>query len=170
MPADTMMEILIRIQQSEVCQWIRGTESIFGYYGILTLHTIGMGIVVGIAAAIELRIDGFAPALQLAPLEKFFPALWIGFWINAISGTILLATDAVHKLVSVDFYLKMAFIAVAVVTLQMVRRDVFRRPAIEKAPVPARVKALAVVSLACWLGAIISGRLLPYLVPSSGLR
>src|ERR1700726_3800237 len=107
-----MMDVLMRIQQSEFCQWIRGTESVFGYYGILTLHTIGMGIVVSISACIELRVLGFAPGLRLGPLEQLFPVLWLGFWINALSATILLATDATNKLASVDFYLKMTLIAV----------------------------------------------------------
>jgi hypothetical protein len=163
-----MMDVLMRIQHSELCQWILGTESVFGYYGILTLHTIGMGIVVSISACIELRVLGFAPGLSLAPLEQFFPLLWLGFWINALSGTILLATDATHKLVSLDFYLKMALIAVAVVTLRMVRKDIFRHDAIDTASLSTRVKALAFLSLVCWLGAIISGRLLPYVVPTGG--
>ena len=72
---------------------------------------IGMGFVVGISATIDLRILGFAPALRLAAMEKFLPVLWLGFWVNAITGTILLAIDVVNKLANVDFYIKMAFIA-----------------------------------------------------------
>ena len=67
------MHLLLRIEQSGICQWIRGTDSIFGYYGILTVHAIGMGIAVGINACVDLRILGFAPALPLGPMEKFLP-------------------------------------------------------------------------------------------------
>src|SRR5215510_13821207 len=111
------MDFLLKIQHSGFCQWVRESESIFSYSGILLLHTIGMGFVVGINACIDLRILGFAPAIRLAGLEKYFPMLWAGFWVNAATGTILLAIDIVDKLSNVDFYIKMAFIALAVVCL-----------------------------------------------------
>jgi len=157
-----MMHLLLRIEQSGICQWIRSTDSIFGYYGILTVHAIGMGIAVGINACIDLRILGFAPALPLAPMEKFLPLLWLGFWLNAVSGTILLATDATHKLVNPDFYVKMLFIALALANLQLLQAQVFRDPQVDTTPLSTKARILAVTSLAWWLGAIIAGRLLAY--------
>ena len=128
-----------------------------------------MGVVVGINAGIDLRILGLAPALPLAPMEKFFPLLWVGFWINAITGVILLAADATTKMTNADFYVKMACIALALVNLRMLRTRVFRDPFIDKKPLTFDVKFLAVTSLAFWLGAIISGRLMAYIGPVSGL-
>ena len=156
------MDFLLKIEQSGFSQWIRSSESLVGYTGILLLHTIGMGVVVGIGACIDLRILGFAPALRLTGLEKFFPTLWFGFWLNAISGTILLAIDLAKKLGNADFYVKMAFIAVAVVTLRMLRTDVFGDPSMDDRPPSSKARILAVTSLVCWLGAIVSGRLLAY--------
>ena len=49
----------------------------------------------------------------------------------------------------------MIFIAVAVVTVQMLRRDVFRDPAMDDKPPSSRAKVLALTSLVCWLGAIV---------------
>ena len=89
-----MMDFLQSIEQNGFCQWVRQSESIFAFSGVLLLHTIGMGFVVGLNACIDLRILGFAPALRLAAMEKFFPVLWFGFWLNAITGTILLGVDA----------------------------------------------------------------------------
>jgi hypothetical protein len=157
-----MMQLLLRVEQSGLSQWIRSTDSIFGYYGILTVHAIGMGIVVGISACVDLRVLGFAPALPLAPMERFLPVLWLGFWMNAASGTILLASDATHKLVNPDFYVKMLFIALALGNLQLLKAHVFRDPQVDTAPASTGVKILAVTSLACWLGAIVAGRLLAY--------
>jgi hypothetical protein len=129
-----------------------------------------MGFVVGVNATIDIRILGFAPAVRLSALEKFFPVLWLGFWLNAITGTILLAADAVHKLANPDFYIKMVFIALAVVNLQMLRSNVFRDPLIDKVPPSAKAKVLALTSLIFWLGAITSGRLLAYVGPGSGVK
>jgi len=156
------MHLLLRIEQSGICQWIRSTDSIFGYYGILTVHAIGMAIAVGINACIDLRILGFAPALPLAPMEKFLSLLWLGFWMNAVSGTILLATDATHKLVNPDFYVKMLFIALALANLQLLKAHVFRDSQVDTKSLSVKARVLAVTSLACWLGAIIAGRLLAY--------
>ncbi len=163
-----MMDFLLKIQQSGFSQWIRESDSIFSYSGILLLHTIGMGFVVGINACIDLRVLGFAPAVRIAGMERFFPVLWLGFWVNTITGTILLAIDAVNKLENVDFYIKMAFIALALINLRMLRGNVFRDPSIDKLPPSSKAKILALTSLIFWLGAITSGRLLAYVGPGSG--
>jgi hypothetical protein len=128
-----------------------------------------MGVVVGINAGIDLRILGLAPALPLAPMEKFFPLLWIGFWVNAFTGVILLAADATTKMMNPDFYVKMGFIALAIINLRMIRNRVFRDPFIDKKPMTPDAKVLAVTSMIFWLGAITAGRLMAYVGPVSGL-
>src|SRR5436190_10536652 len=119
-----MTDFLLKIQESGFCQWVRQSDSLFAFSGILLMHTIGMGFVVGINACIDLRILGFAPAVRLSGMAKFFPVLWLGFWINAVTGVILVGVDAVHKLHNVDFYVKMVFIALAIVNLQMMKAQV----------------------------------------------
>jgi len=138
-----MMDFLRLIEQSSFSQWVTGSSSVFAFPSILLLHTIGMGVVVGISAGIDLRILGLAPALPLAPMEKFFPLLWIGFGVNAVTGTILLAADATTR--------------------------VFNEPLVDKKPLTSDVKLLAVTSMIFWLGAITAGRLMAYLGPVSGL-
>jgi hypothetical protein len=148
--------------------WIRTNSSVFAYPGILLLHTIGMGIIVGVSAGIDLRILGLAPAIRLAPLEKFLPVLWFGFWINAITGTLLLIADASGKMTNPDFWVKMVFIALAVINLRMLKTQVFRDPQIDKGTLSTHVKILAATSLFFWLGAITAGRLLAYVGQSIG--
>jgi hypothetical protein len=128
-----------------------------------------MGVVVGINAGINLRILGFAPALPLAPMERFLPLLWVGFWVNATTGVVLLAADATTKLLNPDFYVKMIFIALALINLRILVKSVFRDPHVDKVPPSMNSKILAVTSLICWLGAITAGRLLAYVGPVSGL-
>jgi hypothetical protein len=111
-----------------------------------------MGFVVGINACIDIRILGFAPAVRLSALERFFPVLWFGFWVNAITGTILLGVDLTSKLANPDFYVKLAFIALALWNLGMLRTQVFRDPLIDKIPPSAKAKILTVLSLTFWLG------------------
>jgi hypothetical protein len=165
-----MMDVLLKIQESGFSQWVRESESLFAFAGILLVHTIGMGFVVGVNATMDIRILGFAPAVRLSALQKFFPVLWLGFWMNAITGTILLGADAVNKMRNPDFYVKMVFIALAIINLRMLKKQVFQDPLIDKVPPSARAKVLAVTSLLLWLGAITSGRLLAYVGPGSGVK
>lgn len=164
------MDFLIRIEQTGFSTWVRESTSILAFPTILLLHTIGMALVVGVNAGIDLRILGIASELPLVPLEKYFPILWAGFWMNAVSGTALLAADASTKLANPVFYVKMVFIALAVINLRLIRTHVFRDPLIDKRPPSTNIKILALTSLIFWFGAITAGRLMAYLGPVSGLN
>jgi len=153
------MDFLLKIEESGFSQWVREADSLFAFPGILLLHTIGMGLVVGINATFDFRVLGFAPSVRLRAIEKFFPVMWLGFWINAATGAILLAVNATKLTHNPDFYVKLTFIALAVINLKVLRRRVFLS---EDLSPSTSVKVLAVTSLIFWLGAITSGRLLAY--------
>jgi len=157
-----MTNILLQIEESGFAQWVRESDSLFAYAGILLVHTVGMGFVVGINATIDLRILGFAPAVRLRSLQKFFPVLWVGFWMNAITGTILLGIHATKLTHNPDFYIKLAFIALALINLRMLRKQVFADEIIDKAPPSMKAKMLGITSLLFWTGAVTCGRLLAY--------
>src|SRR5262245_40813444 len=109
----------MRIQETALSTWVRESSSILAFPTILLLHTIGMGVVVGVNAGFDLRILGVAQGVPLAPMEKYFPVLWAGFWMNAVTDVILLAADASTKLANPVFFVKMIFIALAVIFLRM---------------------------------------------------
>ena len=162
-----MMNFLHMIEDTGFSTWVRESPSIWSFPVILLIHTLGMGFIVGVSAGIDLRILGMAPALRLAPMEKFLPILWFGFWVNAITGTMLLMADASMKLTNPDFYVKMAFIALSLINLSMIRKYVFRDPLIETGKFSSKARFLAWSSLFCWLVVITSGRLLAYVGSTS---
>lgn len=164
-----MMEFLSKMEHLPFSEWVLQSPSIWAYATILTTHTIGMMIVAGIAGIIDLRLVGVGPTTPVRPLERLFPLAWWGFWINAITGTILLMADATTKLTNLDFYVKMVFVFTGVWLLVVIRKKVFRDPDLDKVPLPGSVKGLAWLSLICWVGAITAGRLLAYLGPVSGV-
>ena len=153
------MDFLLKIEQSGFSQWVREADSLFAFPGILLLHTMGMGLVVGISALFNFRVLGFAPSVKLRALEKFFPVMWVGFWINAITGAILLGVNATKLTHNPVFYVKLGFIALAVINVKVLRRKVFLE---EETSLSATARVLAVTSLIFWLGAVTSGRLLAY--------
>jgi hypothetical protein len=163
------MNFLSTVENWPYCIWIRESGSLWAYPTILFLHTLGLGVVMGLNSAIDLRVLGFASRMPIKPLERFFPWIWWGFWINAISGVILLMADATTKMINPVFYVKMVFIALAVVVLVLLRKNVFDNPGVEKSYVAASAKVLAGLSLLFWIGAVTAGRLMAYLGPVSGV-
>jgi hypothetical protein len=163
------MDVLNAIQDSGLGIWVRESGSLWSYPMIVFLHAAGLSIVVGLNAAIDLRLLGFAPRIPLAPLGHLFPYMYAGFWINALSGVLLLIGDAATMLVNPVFYIKLAFIALAVINLAALRRVVFDGRNSGQALARAH-KVLAVTSLALWTGAITAGRLTAYLGPAAALR
>jgi hypothetical protein len=153
------------LENTGFSMWVRESPTIFAFPTVLLLHTVGMALCVAVSAGINFRILGFAPSLKLSPLARLFPILWLGFWMNAITGTVLVMQDASNKLFNIDFYVKMLFIALAVVALRAIRKRVFLNPQIDKAPLDGNVKVLAGLSLFFWVGAITCGRLLAYVGP-----
>src|SRR5436305_791468 len=147
------MEFLRALETTGFSVWVRESGSLWSFPGILLVHTYGMGIMVGVILAIDLSILGLVPALPLAPLRKFFPLIWTAFWLNAITGTMLLVADATTKLTNPDFGVKMAFIVLAVINQRLIQRRLFRRdesPIAEgdsnrSMPLPAGAKALAMM-------------------------
>lgn len=156
------MHFLEFLENMSFSQWVKNAPTIWAFPTILVVHTIGMGIVAGGSAMISLAVLGFWPAAPLKPFERLFPFMWAAFWINAVSGTMMLVADATTKLTTLDFYLKMAFVFAGIYVLVRMRRQIFDDPQLDQVPLNGSAKVLAWASLACWFGAITSGRLLAY--------
>jgi len=152
----------VRLESTALSTWIRDAPTVWAFPAILTCHTIGMGIVAGINAAIALRILGVAPTVPVGEMKRFLSAMWFGFWLNAVSGVLLLIAYPTKALTNPLFYFKLTLIALAVWFVQLIGRRVFRFPIAPGAPMPGRAKAFAVGSIALWAGAITAGRLLAY--------
>ena len=157
-----MQEFLESIQYSGFGLWVAGGDTIFAYPTILALHTLGLGIVVGMSAIIDCRVLGVARSVPLADLERLFRVMWWGFALNATTGVVLFIAAAADKAYQEIFYVKLAFIALALMTASRIRRTVFGRSTDLNRPMPQNAKVLAVASLFLWMGAIVAGRLMAY--------
>jgi hypothetical protein len=86
----------------------------------------------------------------------------LGFWVNAVSGVLLLIGYPTKALTNPVFYLKLLLIAAGMVLLVRIGRQAFdERPAADTGSSPS-LRRLAIISLICWTGAITAGRLLAY--------
>ena len=158
------MEFFIWLQDTNFAHWVASSPSLLAYPTVLTLHTVGMAIVVGTCAVMDLRLLGVGADVPLTALRGVPRLVWTGFLINAATGLALFTTDAEHKAVQTIFYIKLALIFGALLIYARIRRLVFRRPRALAAPISSEAKALAVLSLIFWTGATVAGRLMAYLL------
>jgi hypothetical protein len=156
-----MGPLLHALQTSAFSNWVVGSESIWAYPMILTMHTVGLGIVVGAAVIVDLRLLGVGPAIPIEEVQRVFPIFWVGFFINLVSGVMLFVSEAEDKATQPVFLIKLILIAIGVVVTARIRRVLFGRGSTPMLASGART--LAVGSLVVWGGAIVAGRLMAYL-------
>ena len=150
------------LQNSAFTEWFLGSDSIWTYPTVLTLHTVGMAILVGASFVIHLRVLQIAPDIPLRRLLPLYRFIWIGFAINLLSGLALFVTEAADRVVDPVFYLKMASIAAALwLGVIVKRRAIDPEGASDVATGLSR--SMAAASLALWTIAIVAGRLMAYL-------
>lgn len=151
------------LEATALATWTRQSPSLWAYPTILTLHTVGLGIVVGASAVIDFRLLGFAPRIAMPSLSPLFRMILWAFVLNAATGVVLFMSDATTKSKQPIFYIKLTLIALALWNTNLVRRGIQRDGPIGAPLNSPRYRRLAVVSLILWAGAITAGRLMAYL-------
>jgi hypothetical protein len=155
--------MLEAIENSAYAVWVRESPSIFAYTSILSLHAIGLAVIVGINYLIALRLLGFVPGIPLPALRKLFPWMYLGFAINAFSGGSLLAANLTADLGNWLFIAKLVFIAFAMINLELTRMWVFDKPVVT-APdsLPKHSRTVAIAAFVLWGLAMVAGRFTAY--------
>jgi hypothetical protein len=154
------MTFLQWLEASTFSSWLKESPSLLAYPAVLFLHAVGLVFTAGPSAVVSLRLLGVGRRLPVAPLDRVFPVIWIGFWTSLVSGLVMLAVDATTKLANPLFGVKMIFVAASVMLMVLVRRLVKRQDAAR--PEQVRGRWLAAASLICWAGAIAAGRFMAY--------
>jgi len=146
------------LEATPLSTWLRESTSVLAFPSILAAHTIGLGILVGLSTALDLRLLGVARRIPVAEFGGYAPLMWGGLGLNVVSGLALLLAYPTKALTNPVFYLKLGLVVAALWLLQVSLRRVR-----EGAPgVTDGLQRLAVASLVCWAGAIAAGRLLAY--------
>jgi hypothetical protein len=158
----TMQDLFVNLESSSLATWLRESNTIWAYPMVLTLHTVGLALLVGANATLDLRLLGFGRSIPLAVMERSFRVMWIGFWINAASGALLFVADATTKGSTRLFAMKLGLVVLGVVVIMATRRVAFGKDA-EGVTVSGLAKGLAALSLVIWVAAIAAGRLMAYL-------
>lgn len=152
------------LEQTDLSQFIRGGS--FAFPLILTAHVLGAGFIAGTGAAVAFRLLGVARGVPAALFERFYPVLWAGLALNIASGLLLLDAYPYKAFTNPVFFLKLSLVACGVYLAVRIRDGVLRAPPWQsraaRQAILEKPKVLATLSLGCWAGALIAGRLLAY--------
>jgi hypothetical protein len=159
-----MEQMMVWLERTALGVWTRESGSIWAYPTVLTLHTVGLGIVVGASAVVDFVLLGFAPRVRIPALTPLFRFIWWAFALNAATGVVLFVSEATDKSRQPVFYVKLGLIALALWNTALIQGIICRAADVLPSSAEARSgRRLAAASLGLWIGAIVAGRLMAYL-------
>ena len=156
------MSILESLSQTSLVLWV--AESDYGYPFVLTMHAIGMALVVGIVLALNLRVLGLAKGISLAALREFFRVAWIGLAINLVSGSLLFCANYTAFLHNTAFITKLSLLIVGGIGTGVLAKELkLHTTSAMGSEMPSqKARLIAAISVIVWLGAITAGRIVGY--------
>ncbi len=152
------METFARFENTPLSIWFR--ESGVAFFSTLTLHSLAMGLVVGINIALGLRLAGFARSIPLQGLRHFYPLHWFCALLILLSGIGLLIAYPAKALTNPVFYLKLCALSVALLLSRYFQNWMASQDD-EINPTP-HLRRLAIIMLVLWIITITAGRFLAY--------
>jgi hypothetical protein len=158
-----MTDFLTWLEDTSYSEWI--LTSAEGWPMMLSIHAIGLALIVGIVFAMNLRMLGFYSTIPLTSLYDILRIAWIGIVLNVVTGLSIFMTQANSYVVSTPFRLKMTFIILGIANLVYTQKVLQREAASWQAAaaVPRNGILLAISSLILWILAVVTGRLIAYI-------
>lgn len=157
------MGFITWIEETSLAELIR--VSIYGYPIMITLHSLGLAIMVGMSSVLSLRVLGLFKAIPYPALQKLLKVAWVGFIINFISGTALFSSQATYFIVHWVFLLKMAMVILGAIFVGIMQSMINTALASGNAEAAsgAGLKLMAWLVLAAWTIGMVAGRLIAYI-------
>ena len=132
-----------------------------------SLHFLGLSFLIGTVGLFDLRLLGVGQGISYQHLHRLIPFGVFGYCINVITGTMFLSSAPDQYLYNPAFQTKIGLMAIAGLNMllyyQITNRHVQQTNSNAQAGLSA--KSAAIISLACWCGIIICGRLITYFRP-----
>ena len=157
------MGFIAWIENTSLAEMVR--VSAYGYPVMITLHSLGLAIMVGLSVILSLRVIGLFPAIPYSALQKLLKVAWVGFIINFISGSSLFASQATAFIVDWVFLLKMAMVIVGAIMVGVMQSMINTALASGggSAESSGALKLVAWLAIGAWTIGMVAGRLIAYL-------
>lgn len=151
------------LETTGLATWV--AVSLWGYPMMLSLHVVGLAIVVGIFSMRDLTLLGLFPGIRPSAFLGISKLAWLGFSVNAVSGFALFASQATVFVTSVPFLVKIGCIVAGMVLAGVIQSRLRNETSLGDsiAAISKSTKIIASISLVFWAAAIIAGRLIAYI-------
>jgi hypothetical protein len=128
-----------------------------------TLHFIGLSLLFGVAALVDLRMLGMMKSISFKALHRLLPWGILGFGLNTITGMLFFVGAPQQYTTNAVFHWKLALMMLA--GINVLYFTIFKEPwevgAGDDAPLTAKVVAVAALILV--VGVLYCGRMLPFI-------
>ena len=156
------MGFLEALEATAFADWV--LISMLGFPTLIALHSIGMGVAVGLSLIVALRLNRVITSLDARLLPRLLTLAVSGFVLNLITGLALFVSRGTEYIASGIFLLKMLFVVISAAIMFWLRRRLIVAAQMADAQVvDGRAIQMSVVFTVTWLCAVITGRLIAYL-------
>lgn len=153
-----METFLAGLEATPLAQYLR--HSRWGYAAVSGAHILGIALLVGAIVPLNLRLLGFWEKVRREDLLRVLvPAAATGLALAIVFGAMLFSVRA-QEYASIGFFqAKLALIALGIVSALTLHRGY---GLLLEGASRARLRSHALVSIACWVGALACGRLIAF--------
>ena len=152
------------LQRTSVAVQIR--DSLFTFPVLESIHVVGLALVFGTIAILDLRLLGVASTDR--PVSRLMADLlkwtWAAFALTALTGGLMFSTNALVYFHNTFFRAKMVLLVLAAVNMLVFELTARKTMSSwDRGPTtPSIAKVVATVSLVIWVGVIVAGRVIGF--------
>ena len=142
-------------------------NSPWGWPTAESIHFLGLCLLIGCVGVFDLRMLGIGRGISYVQMHKLVKVGVFGYILNVTTGIMFLTTAPDQYLFNPAFQSKLLFMLVAGLNMLWfyAHHSVSVKMTDSIASVTYRVKVIAMISLLCWMGVVICGRLITYFRP-----
>ncbi len=157
------MALLSWMESTAYSEWI--VAGLVGWPLMLSMHAVGLAIVVGIVLVLNFRMLGFFRPIPYVAISDLMTYAWIGIALNIFSGFSLFMAQATFYVTNFPFLTKISFVILGIANVYYTQKVLRREAAVwdTSDAVPQISVVLAGTSLIFWVLAVVGGRLIAYL-------
>ncbi|MDJ0739997.1 MAG: hypothetical protein QNJ91_09785 [Gammaproteobacteria bacterium] len=153
-----MGDLLVALAATDVATTLRTSRWL--YASVNTAHVLGIALLVGAIVPLDLRLIGLWQRVPRdALIRALVPTALVGLALALTTGTLLFSVRAAEYAAITIFLVKLGLIATAVGTA--LAFHVVHGRSLQGAG-RRRLALAGTLSLACWLGALVAGRMVAY--------
>jgi hypothetical protein len=161
------------VSVTSILEWLQATgvavqirDSLYAFPLLESVHVIGLALVFGTIAILDLRLLGVASTNRAVSriLADVLTWTWLAFAVTAATGGLMFITNAVVYFNNTFFRAKMILLVLAGLNMpvfELTARKTMAQWDSDRAAPPIG-RAIATISLVIWVGVIVTGRVIGF--------